>query len=330
MVQMELKDVKAMSQSLTLHKLKARLPHSVTPLIRRLSIWVLIGQGVLIVSGGIVRLTGSGLGCPTWPKCTAESLTNTKEMGIHGVIEFANRTLTFVLAALALALLIALWNLRKERKDLFWLTFSLLASIPAQAVIGGITVLSGLNPYVVSLHFLVSAALVVFSMLLVNRAYDRTGQTSPATAPEASSTLRIVSIVAAVATYLAVALGTLVTGAGPHSGDSSAPRIELDGYLVTRLHATPVYVLVAAALFLVILTWKMKGNPLRNGSQLLLLCVIYQGIVGYWQYFTGIPAVLVVFHMLGSSLLLATGTNVVDLALRRGRKSQASVAPARN
>lgn len=307
----------------TINKFTQRLPHTVTPGIKRLSVGLLIGQGVLIVSGGVVRLTGSGLGCPTWPRCTDDSLTNTPEMGIHGVIEFANRTLTFVLAALAVALLVMLWNLRKERKDLFWLTFGLLASIPAQAVIGGITVLSGLNPYVVSLHFLVSAALVAFSMLLVNRAYDRTGPTGPQNVARPSTLLRVLSVIAAAATYLAVILGTLVTGAGPHSGDASAPRIELNGYVVTRIHVLPVYVLVAVSLLLVVLLWRQgKGSvlrPLRTGVILLFVAVIYQGIIGYWQYFSGIPSQLVALHMLGASMLLAAGTNVIDLALKRGK-----------
>ena len=318
MVQMELKDVNEVSQKTTLKSMADKLPTSVTPAIRRLSVGLLIGQGVLIVSGGVVRLTGSGLGCPTWPQCTPGSLTNTPAMGIHGVIEFTNRTLTFALAAVALALLVMLWNLRKERKDLFWLTFSLLASIPAQAVIGGITVLTGLNPYVVSLHFLVSAALVVFSMLLVNRAYGRTGATAPATAVRPRQTIRQLSTVAAVCTYLAVVLGTLVTGSGPHSGDSTSPRMGLDGYLVTRIHVLPVYLLVAVSVILLVLLWRTPGL-LRSAAVLLIVSVVYQGAIGYWQYFTGVPSLLVGLHMVGSSLLLATGTNIVDLALRRGR-----------
>ena len=318
---MELKDVNDVTSPILAKRSFAdRLPTTITPGLRRLSVASLIGQGVLIVSGGVVRLTGSGLGCPTWPKCTAESLTNTPEMGIHGVIEFANRTLTFLLAAVALALLVMLWNLRKERKDLFWLSFGLLASIPAQAVIGGITVLSGLNPYVVSLHFLVSAALVVVSMLLVNRTYGRTGMAGPAGAIRPRATIRQLSVVAAVCTYLAVTLGTLVTGAGPHSGDATSPRIDLDGYLVTRIHVLPVYLLVAVSLLLVVLLWRRgKGDPLRQGALLLVGAVLFQGVIGYWQYFNGVPALLVGFHMLGSSLLLAAGTNVMDLSLRRGK-----------
>jgi len=308
----------------TVRSFAERLPTSITPALRRLSMASLIGQGVLIVSGGVVRLTGSGLGCPTWPKCTAESLTNTPAMGIHGVIEFGNRTLTFVLAAVAVAMLVMLWNLRKERKDLFWLAFGLLASIPAQAVIGGITVLSGLNPYVVSMHFLVSAALVVVSMLLVNRTYGRTGMSAPADAVRPAAGIRRLSVVAAVCTYLAVTLGTLVTGAGPHSGDSSSPRIELDGYLVTRIHVVPVYLLVAVSLLLLVLLWRRgKGDLLRHAAILLFLGVLLQGAIGYWQYFNGVPALLVGLHMLGSSFMLAVGTNIMDLALRRGKKLHA-------
>ena len=297
-----------------------KLPSTVTPAIKRLTIASLIGQGVLIVSGGVVRVTGSGLGCPTWPKCTAESLTNTPAMGIHGIIEFANRTLTFALAAVGVVLLVMLWNLRKERKDLFWLAFGLLASIPAQAVIGGITVLTGLNPYVVSLHFLVSAGLVVVSMLLVNRAYDRTGATAPTNVLRTRPLVRQLSVVAAVTSYLAVVLGTLVTGSGPHSGDSTSPRMQLDGYLSTRIHVLPVYVLVVTAVLLVILLWRSpKGDMLRNAAILLVVSVIFQGSIGYWQYFTGIPAILVGVHMLGASLMLAVATNIVDVALRRGK-----------
>ncbi|MCQ9164685.1 COX15/CtaA family protein [Arthrobacter sp. STN4] len=308
------------SQNNTIKSVARKLPTTVTPAIRRLSVGLLIGQGVLIVSGGVVRLTGSGLGCPTWPNCTPGSLTNTPAMGIHGVIEFTNRTLTFALAAVALALLVVLWNLRKERKDLFWLTFSLLASIPVQAVIGGITVLSGLNPYVVSLHFLVSAALVVFTMLLVNRAYGRAGRTAPAAALRPRKTIRQLSVVAAVCTYLAVILGTLVTGTGPHSGDATSPRTNLDGYLVTRIHVLPVYVLVAVSVLLMVLLWRRgRGDILRNAAILLIVSVVYQGAIGYWQYFTGVPIFLVGLHMVGASLLLATGTNIVDLALRRGK-----------
>ena len=174
-------------------RLAARLPRTVDARVRRLAVASLIGQTLLVVTGGAVRLTASGLGCPTWPRCTDTSLVNTPEMGIHGFIEFGNRLLTFALAAVAVLMLVYLWNLRKERRDLFLLALGLLASIPAQAVIGGITVLTNLNPWVVGLHFLVSMALVVIATLLVNRAYGRTGRFASHALPALPGVLRPVS-----------------------------------------------------------------------------------------------------------------------------------------
>ncbi len=298
--------------------LGGRLPHSVTPALRRLSVASLIGQSVLIVSGGAVRLTASGLGCPTWPRCTAGSLVNTPEMGIHGIIEFGNRTLTFALALVAALMLVFLWNLRKGRKDLFWLAFGLLASIPVQAVIGGISVLTQLNPWVVGLHFLVSAALVAFSMLLVNRTYARTGTAAPALRHRPSKTIRQLSVVAAVCTGLAVVLGVMVTGSGPHAGDANAPRNELNPDLITRFHVLPVYVLVISSVILLVLLWRRRYNgPIRAGAVLLMAAVLFQGAIGYTQHFTGLPPILVGLHMLGAAMLLAAATNLTDLALSR-------------
>ncbi|WP_285724904.1 COX15/CtaA family protein [Psychromicrobium xiongbiense] len=297
-------------------ELAAKLPTSITPTIRRLAVASLIGQSVLIGTGGAVRLTASGLGCPTWPKCTAGSLVNTPEMGIHGIIEFGNRTLTFVLAVVAALMLVCLWNLRKERKDMFWLAFGLLASIPAQAVIGGITVLSNLNPWVVGLHFLVSAALVVFSMLLVNRAYDRPFAGQPAVRP----LLKQLSLVAAILVGLAVMLGVSVTGAGPHAGDAQAPRNGLDPDLITRIHVLPVYLLVAVTVLLVALCWRRgRADQLRAATLWLLAAVVVQAVIGYTQHFTGLPPLLVGMHMVGAAALLAAGTNIADVALR-GRR----------
>ncbi|MDJ0357830.1 COX15/CtaA family protein [Paenarthrobacter sp. PH39-S1] len=301
--------------------LGGRLPNRVTPALRRLSVASLIGQSVLIVSGGAVRLTASGLGCPTWPRCTAGSLVNTPEMGIHGVIEFGNRTLTFALALVAALMLVFLWNLRKERKDLFWLSFGLLASIPVQAVIGGISVLTQLNPWVVGLHFLVSAALVAFSMLLVNRTYDRTGAAAPVHRHRPSKTIRQLSVVVAACTALAVVLGVMVTGSGPHAGDANAPRNELNPDLITRFHVLPVYVLVISSVILLILLWRRGSNDaLRAGAVLLMAAVLFQGAIGYAQHFTGLPPILVGLHMLGAAALLAAATNFTDLALSRRRR----------
>jgi cytochrome c oxidase assembly protein subunit 15 len=298
-----------------LTRLAARLPREVDGRIRAMAIASLVGQIVLILTGGAVRLTSSGLGCPTWPRCTAESVTTTPEMGVHGIIEFGNRLLTFALTAVAVLMLVMLWNLRKERKDLFWLAVGLLASVPAQAIIGGITVLTHLNPWVVGLHFLVSMALVVLSMLLVNRAYGRTGRFMDRVHPALPGSMAPAMLATTVATAAAVVLGVTVTGAGPHAGDANAPRNGLDWDLFSHIHAVPAYLVLFGALFAVVATLgrRIKGS-FRNGVLALLGLTVLQAALGITQYYTGIPALLVAAHMLVSALLMAAAVNAADVA----------------
>jgi cytochrome c oxidase assembly protein subunit 15 len=296
-------------------RITSRLPVTVDKTVKRLAVSSLIGQIVLVVTGGAVRLTSSGLGCPTWPRCTDTSLVNTPEMGIHGIIEFGNRLLTFALAAVAVMMLVYLWNLRKERRDLFLLALGLLASIPAQAIIGGITVLSGLNPWVVGLHFLVSMALVVFATLLVNRAYGRTGKAQTAALPALPGAARPVMSAVALFSALAVCLGVVVTGAGPHAGDADAPRNGLDWDLFSHIHAAPAYLVTAGALFGLFLVLRDRiAGPFRTAVLLLLAVTVLQGVIGFTQYYNGIPALLVAVHMLGAALLMSAASNTADLA----------------
>ena len=296
-------------------RLAARLPHTVDARVRRLAVASLIGQTLLVVTGGAVRLTASGLGCPTWPRCTETSLANTPEMGIHGLIEFGNRLLTFALAAVALFMLVYLWNLRKERRDLFLLALGLLASIPAQAVIGGITVLTNLNPWVVGLHFLVSMALVVIATLLVNRAYGRTGRFASLALPALPGVLRPVSAAVALFSAVAVMLGVVVTGAGPHAGDADAPRNGLDWDLFSHIHAVPAYLITAGTLFALVLVFARRiPGPYRTSVILLLVVTLLQAVIGFTQYYNGIPALLVGAHMLGAALLMSAATNAADVA----------------
>lgn len=296
-------------------RLVSRLPRTVDASVRRLAVASLIGQTLLVVTGGAVRLTSSGLGCPTWPRCTDNSLVNTPEMGIHGFIEFGNRLLTFALAAVAALMLVYLWNLRKERRDLSLLALGLLASIPAQAVIGGITVLTNLNPWVVGLHFLVSMALVVFATLLVNRAYGRAGRFLAVRHAALPGVMRPVTAAVALFSALAVMLGVVVTGAGPHAGDADAPRNGLDWDLFSHIHAVPAYLVTAGtlvALALVVLR-RIRG-PFRAAVLGLLGVAVLQAAIGFTQYYNGIPALLVSAHMLGAALLMAAATNTWDLA----------------
>ncbi|MEC3852524.1 COX15/CtaA family protein [Paenarthrobacter ureafaciens] len=299
----------------TVQRLTSKLPTEVNRTVRRLAVLSLIGQTVLVVTGGAVRLTASGLGCPTWPRCTDDSLVNTPEMGIHGFIEFGNRLLTFALAAVAALMLVYLWNLRKERRDLFLLALGLLASIPAQAIIGGITVLSGLNPWVVGLHFLVSMALVVVATLLVNRAFGRTGQFMNRTLAPLPSILRPAMMAVLVFSTIAVMLGVVVTGAGPHAGDADAPRNNLDWDLFSHIHAIPAYVITAGSLFAVYLVLRHKiSGPFRTAAFLMLAVTALQAVIGFTQYYNGIPVLLVGAHMLGAALLMSASTNAADLA----------------
>ena len=296
-------------------RLASRLPRTVDKSVRRLAVASLIGQTLLVLTGGAVRLTSSGLGCPTWPRCTDTSLVNTPEMGIHGFIEFGNRLLTFALAAVAALMLVYLWNLRKERRDLFLLALGLLASIPAQAVIGGITVLTNLNPWVVGLHFLVSMALVVLATLLVNRAFGRTGRFRTVPLAALPGVMRPVTAAVALFSAVAVMLGVVVTGAGPHAGDADAPRNGLDWDLFSHIHAVPAYLVTAGTLVaLALVLLRRITGPIRTAVLGLLGVTVLQAAIGFTQYYNGIPALLVAAHMLGAAMLMGAATNAWDIA----------------
>jgi cytochrome c oxidase assembly protein subunit 15 len=296
-------------------RLASRLPRTVDKSVRRLAVASLIGQTLLVLTGGAVRLTSSGLGCPTWPRCTDTSLVNTPEMGMHGFIEFGNRLLTFALAAVAALMLVYLWNLRKERRDLFLLALGLLASIPAQAVIGGITVLTNLNPWVVGLHFLVSMALVVLATLLVNRAFGRTGRFRTAALAALPGVMRPVTAAVALFSAVAVMLGVVVTGAGPHAGDADAPRNGLDWDLFSHIHAVPAYLVTAGTLVaLALVLLRRITGPIRTAVLGLLGVTVLQAVIGFTQYYNGIPALLVAAHMLGAAMLMGAATNAWDIA----------------
>ncbi|WP_051470322.1 COX15/CtaA family protein [Arthrobacter sp. 35/47] len=302
----------------------ARLPRTVTPLVRGLALASLVSQILIVVTGGAVRLTASGLGCPEWPRCTAESMVATPEMGMHGVIEFGNRLLTFVLTAIAVAMLVSLWNMRRTRRDLFIPAVVLLAGIPAQAVVGGITVLTQLNPWVVGWHFIISMILIVVATVLVNRARLTDAETGADTEPRAAPLLRQLLVAAAGLVAAAVLLGVVVTGSGPHAGDSGAARNNLNPDLMTRIHAAPVYLLVLTVVLLVVAAYRLRVAPrLRGALVLLAVVVLAQGAVGYLQHFLHLPVALVALHMLGASLLTAATAHAVYVGFTRRRADQA-------
>lgn len=270
--------------------------------------WIyLVGQIVLVGTGGLVRLTSSGLGCPTWPKCTADSLVNTPEMGIHGVIEFGNRLLGVLLGIIAIVAFIAILRLRKERKDLFRLTLLAGLGIPAQAVIGGLSVLTDLNPYVVGFHFVVSIALVALCTAFVFRLYATPGPRMRAVPRWFAITAHITSFVVAVT----IIVGILTTGSGPHAGDANAPRNGLNPEILQHVHSIPAYVTFALTLVLVVASLRIRTTRVHRFTMYLLAVEVLQIAVGLIQANTGLPGILVGIHMMLAATLASAMTAVV-------------------
>ena len=276
-----------------------------------LYVWAsLVSQILIVVTGGIVRLTGSGLGCPTWPKCTEDSLVNVPEMGIHGFIEFANRLLTFVLALIALLTFLTVVALGKKlRKGLLAPALILGLGIPAQAVLGGFTVLTQLNPWFVGAHFLLSGVMIGIAALLVFRALP------PKHVPVTQGIWRTATPIAVVGA-LTVLVGVLVTGAGPHSGDAESIRNGLDLELWQHVHSYPAYVLLGLVFLQLALIVRRdrliraENKSAERSYQIkvsiwLVANTLSQAIIGVLQARLGVPPVLVALHMLGASVLCA-------------------------
>jgi cytochrome c oxidase assembly protein subunit 15 len=273
--------------------------------MRRLAAASLVANIMLVVTGGAVRLTGSGLGCPTWPRCTDGSFVAHDALGVHGFIEFGNRMLTIVLVIVALATWVAALRLRPARRSIRWLATGLLLGIPVQAVVGGISVLTDLNPWVVSLHLLTSLALVSTAVVLLRRLAEDDRPAQPTVPRHVVLLTRSLLVVTALVLYV----GTVVTGSGPHAGDASSPRNGLTPSTVSQLHADLVFLLVG----LTVGTWlalRAVNAPERalRAARWLLGLELAQGVVGFTQYALGLPILLVGLHMLGAALIAAAAT----------------------
>jgi heme a synthase len=283
--------------------------------VRRLALASIVANSGIVVTGGAVRLTASGLGCPTWPKCTDARYTPTAEYAAHGLIEFGNRLLTFVLGAVVLAVLVAVWRQRPVRPGMRRLALLGFLGIPAQAVLGGITVLTGLNPWTVMGHFLVSMVLIGLAVVLHRRAGE--GDLPPR--PVVQPLLRRLTQGLLAVTAVTLALGTVVTGSGPHSGDPDAGRTGLDPATVSQLHADSVMLLVGLTVALYVALRAIGADArLTRATGVLLVVELAQGAVGYVQYFTGLPVVLVGVHLLGACLVLIAAVRVVLATRDRG------------
>jgi heme a synthase len=295
------------------------------PWTSRLLVANVVVQVGIVVTGGLVRLTGSGLGCPTWPRCDPGSYTPVVEPadGWHPYIEFGNRLLTFVVGLVAVATLVAVWRLGRPR-------LRLLGAVPllgvlAQALLGGVTVLTALHPATVAAHFLLSAVLVAASMALLLRVREGDG----AAVPLVPRAVRSLGAALAVVAAAVLVVGTVVTGAGPHSGDAEQPaRLPLDPRTVSWLHADLVLLFVGLLVgLLVVLHVTDAPEVLRRRARLLAGVTLAQGAVGYVQYFTDLPEALVAVHMLGACLLVVALTAVL-LGMRRRASSAEPGAPA--
>nr|WP_233437739.1 COX15/CtaA family protein [Agromyces laixinhei] len=277
-----------------------------------------IAQVMIIATGGAVRLTGSGLGCPTWPTCTADSLVPTDELTYHSLIEFGNRLMTGVVGIIALIVFILVWRIRRERRDLFALSFIVGIGIVAQAVVGGITVWTGLNPFIVGFHYLSSLVLVCITAAFLARMDSPAGPRESAVPGWYSGLAHATSGVLA----LTIVFGVLTTGSGPHSGDLEAGRTGFDSEILEHVHAWPGYALLALTLVLVVAAWRLRLPTLRWSIALLAIELVQVG-VGLYQARNGLPALAVGVHMVLAALTAATMTVVV---MRLKRPASAAVA----
>ena len=282
-------------------------PTTRVPRLLRVVAWMsFLAETLIIGTGGAVRLTGSGLGCPTWPTCTADSLVATPEMGIHGVIEFGNRTLTGLVGILALAVVILVWRMRRTRRDLFVLALIVLGGVVAQAIVGGITVLTGLNPFIVGFHYVVSLILVCVCAAFLVR-LDEPGGARVRVVPAWYA--RLTHLTTGVLA-LTIAFGVLTTGAGPHSGDAAAGRNGFDAEILEHVHAWPGYALLALTVTLAVVAWR-RGLPTRTWVGVLLAAETVQILVGLYQARNGLPELAVGVHMVLAALTAAAMTVVV-------------------
>ncbi|MEV8440178.1 COX15/CtaA family protein [Actinosynnema sp. NPDC051121] len=271
---------------------------------RSAAVAALVANVLIVLTGALVRLTGSGLGCPTWPSCTGDSFVTTPEMGGHGVVEFGNRVLGIVVGLITLALVVAVARDRDRPPKTLPLAVAVLVGVGAQGLIGGLSVRYELAPAIVAAHFLSSMVLVAALVVLV----DLLGRDAGPRAPADARTRWVVGALP-VALSAVMVLGSLVTGAGPHAGDENALRFGFDPAVVTSAHAAAVVVMVVLQVAAVVLV--------RNSAAVVLLAVsVAQGAIGSAQEALALPVPLVAAHVVTGALVVAATTNLVVRTLR--------------
>lgn len=296
---------------------------SVSPrLFRQLAVLALVAFAAIIVTGGAVRLTGSGLGCPDWPSCYQHGLT--AQLSFHPMVEFVNRCITIAVGVLSVVTVLAAWLRVPRRRDLCWLSAGLFGGLVGQAVLGGLVVLFHLNAYLVMAHLLFSLAIVVDGVVLVERSRLDDALIAAPAAPLLGRELRLLVRVLLGALALVVAVGTAVTGAGPHAGDPSAGvrRIPVAFRDVAELHSTVALFLVGMTLATLLALRQVRAPlVLQRRAQLLLEAMVLQGVLGYTQYFLHDNALVVGFHIASATVLVAAAT-FLHLSIRQRRPVQ--------
>jgi cytochrome c oxidase assembly protein subunit 15 len=269
---------------------------------RQITLVAAILLGIIIITGGAVRLTGSGLGCPDWPNCNPGSLTPHGQTGGHGWVEFVNRIFTGAVSIAVIVCVLASLVRDPRRRDLIWLSIGLVAGVFAQAVLGGLVVIFDVRPEFVMAHFLLSLVLLTDAVVL----YKRAGEPDTKAELQVLPRVRTLGRVLLVLTAIVVVSGTVVTSTGPHGGDEEAKRFDLNLEWVARIHGTLVILFLALVLAtLTVLRRTRAPEPVqaRLGAVLLVACA--QAAIGYVQYFNGTPALLVGFHIAGATALWA-------------------------
>lgn len=290
----------------------------------RLALAAIVVNVAIVLTGGIVRVTGSGLGCPEWPTCDGTQVVPQPgaEAGWHQAIEFGNRLITFVVLAVAAAVVVAVHRHARERRDVVRLAWGLPLGVVGQAILGGITVLTGLHPLVVAGHFLLSMVLIAVAVVLHDRVSDH---------PDGRATRRLQATtgVLLVLAVLVLVVGTLVTASGPHAGDPGTARLGVDIRTIARVHAGLVWATVATTVGALVLARRGEADSRVVRALAVLLGVeLAQGAIGYLQYALGIPAWLVALHLLGASLFWVAALRV-RLAARDLAPGDAAIeAPA--
>lgn len=249
---------------------------------RQLTLFNLAANIGIVITGGAVRLTGSGLGCPTWPKCTDDSYHATAELGINGAIEYGNRILSVIVGIVAILTVAALWRTPHRR-----LALVVLGGVLLQGLLGGLTVRFDLSPYFVGPHFL-------FSMVLIALAFQLWRRTSPPPA-RTEPRLRPLAIAVTIVSAAVLMVGVVVTGSGPHAGDAKAVRTGLDPEMISQLHVDVVFLMLGLTI-----AYALVARSTRRTALVLAGVLLAQGLIGFVQYFTGLPVILVGAHVAGA------------------------------